>query len=1398
MVDQLYNWKRFWRPREGSINLSDGGYLYDPDSEWGHIYNPEVVSFEKIANVQCLALLGEPGIGKSFAMQTERKAVDSKIEEEGGQSIWLDLRSYGSEYRLVRDLFESPTFSSWRNGTHQLHVFLDSLDECLLKIKTLAALLVDEFKKYPSDRLYLRVACRTADWPDLLENGLKEIWGDEAYAVYELTPLRRVDVKEASNVNGLAPDVFLHEIDNKEAVPLAIKPVTLEFLLKTYRQSGQFPSTQAELYLQGCRLLCEEQSESCRAAGHVGNLTAEQRLAVAARIATTTVFASRYAIWTGIDSGDVPEEDITIRILCGKSEPGNGDRFDVGDTAVKETLATGLFSLRGPHRLGWAHQTYAEFLAARYLIQNNMTLTQMMSLLIHPGDPDGKLVPQLHETAAWLAGMEPDVFREIMKREPEVLLRSDVATADEKDRAALVDALLILLDEEKLLDRDWTIHGRYKKLDHPGLAEQLRPYICDSTKGIIVRREAIDIAETCELKSLQHELVDIALDISQPIEVRKGAAYAIRRIGDEEIKAKLKPLALGEAGDDPDDALKGCALRCIWPKHITVSELFTCITPPKRGDLVGSYHMFLTYELTPYLSPDDLPEALKWIEALPRRHGLPFSLRKLMDGIILRAWEHIDSPEVLVAFAKAILSRLKHHDDIVGNGDDSPFKKVLVDDDIRRRLILEAMVPLLSSPERQALWLCSRIPMALSKDILWFIDKLKESTSEQDQRNWAELISITRDLSDLEQLDAILITCQQNPILAEQFSWLINEVKLDSQEARKMKANYLENKKRQEREYNPPKEPPTAEQINNILDEYESGKSEGWLRLTKDMTFWLDKTYYEIIFNPDITILPGWKVADGAARARIVKAAERYVLDADPKTEEWLGTTPPVRAFAGYKALFLLAKEAPNIVFGLPIDVWKRWAPAILGIPDWSDTFEEEGKHKELIQIAYEHAPDEIIKSLIVLIDKENREGDHIFITYKVECIWDDRIANALLAKLTDKKLKPKCIDNLLSDLLDRQVGEAKTFAESIITLPLPKKGKRREKAKVAARVLLKHSEDGGWSVIWPAFQQDTKFGREVVTEIAHGPERREGSVGQNLTEDHLVDLYIWLVGQFPYTEDPQHEGAHWVEARESIGHWRDALLQQLKMRGTHQACEAIRRIAHELPELNWLKWTLLEAQSITRRATWAPPRPVDILEMARARDVRLVQSGDQLLEVIIESLKRFEAKLHGETPAIRTIWDRVRRDVYRPIDENEFSDQVKIHLDEDLRQRGIIVNREVRIHRGERTDIHVDAVMQNQNGEGFDSITVIIEVKGCWHPELNQAMETQLVNRYLKDNRCQYGLYLVGWFNCELWDNQDYRKGRVPELTLDEAEQQFNTQAAELSQGDTRIRAVVMDTALS
>jgi len=48
---------------------------------------------------------------------------------------------------------------------------------------------------------------------------------------YVLAPLRKADVEESARASGLDVDAFLTQVESSGAVPFAIKPVTLKFLL---------------------------------------------------------------------------------------------------------------------------------------------------------------------------------------------------------------------------------------------------------------------------------------------------------------------------------------------------------------------------------------------------------------------------------------------------------------------------------------------------------------------------------------------------------------------------------------------------------------------------------------------------------------------------------------------------------------------------------------------------------------------------------------------------------------------------------------------------------------------------------------------------------------------------------------------------------------------------------------------------------------------------------------------------------------------------------------------------------------------------------------------------------------------------------------------------------------
>ena len=151
-----------------------------------------------------------------------------------------------------------------------------------------------------------------------MEPALKEIWGDEAVGIFELAPLRRVDVTAAAEERAIDPRAFIDQLYIANVVPFAIKTLTLNLLLGLFQSGGGPPRSIADLYTVGCRKLCEEQNPSRRDTRKLGHLNPDQRLRLAGRIAAVTMFANRYAIWTGPETDTNPRG----RRLTGDSRIG--------------------------------------------------------------------------------------------------------------------------------------------------------------------------------------------------------------------------------------------------------------------------------------------------------------------------------------------------------------------------------------------------------------------------------------------------------------------------------------------------------------------------------------------------------------------------------------------------------------------------------------------------------------------------------------------------------------------------------------------------------------------------------------------------------------------------------------------------------------------------------------------------------------------------------------------------------------------------------------------------------------------------------------------------------------------------------------------------------------------
>jgi hypothetical protein len=1373
-----YGWTRFWCSREGVVRYGEDGFVLDPEGdEWSSAFNPDLRRFAAIEHLQCLALLGEPGIGKTVALEHERVSVEWRA---GRQDVVLpfNLRFAESLTALERRLFGHDVFEEWkRSGTH-LHLFLDSLDEGLLEVSSLGGFLLERLRETDLARLSLRIASRTADWLPSLEKGLLGLFGEEQMGVFELVQLRRRDVGAAATAEGLDADAFLHAVEQRQVVPLAIKPVTLRFLLGEYARTGSFPGSLVDLYRNGCLQLCEEPDPDRRARA-TRRLAATERLAIAERLAAATVYAGRDTFWTG-SAAEAPSATTAISEIAGGREQTSDDlvavptSFETSEAGIHETLATGLFTARGSSQLGWAHQTYSEFLAARYLVRRFGDRTSR--LLSQIGGRDGRIVPQLQSAAAWVAMLDADVRRFLLEHDPEVLLRSDLAPMDEGERTILVDKLLALAAAGRL---DSSLRDSFRNLSHPRLADQLRTILADGERTLEERALAIDIAELSELRELGGELAGIALDHSEPYRLRIDAAYAITELGTHATRQRLRPL-LSEPVSDPQDDLRGAALIALWPEGLSIEDLICALSPPQRRNYFGIYMMFLTRQDFAGVPAGDLAVLLGWAAEQPRaaRHG---AFDDFIDRLIAAGIRRIDEPEVGKALAPLMMALLARDHTLAGGARRKEIAQALERPELRRQAVALIVARTVEAQQTAFDLTYSNPPFLREDDVPWLIAKL-EAAANEEQPLWAELIGRLFVPHRSAYVDLILEARERNEPLRAALAPLLDAIRLDSERAKLLRESHERSQQlevahaAEESRRRPP-------QVQALLTRFDGGDLDAWWLLSLELVIEAEGDINE--FKSDVTASPTWLKASSDLRQRLLAGSLEYLRLADPHTESWFGKDIFHRpAAAGYRALRLLLECAPERLRGLSDELWALWAPIIVAYPAYGGS--EGTAQRHLVALAYNHAPEALRRCLVKVIEIEDAKGREPFVLRRFEDVWDDEIEITLAERVGDDRLAPRSRAAVLAFMLDHHSHQAEELARLLLPQPPPSQGDARELALGVALLLIARV-DRGFELVWPTIESDEDFGRSLIERLAHRGEDERKGVTQ-LDADQLARMFIWTERRFSHSEDPDLLDDGYVGTRESVARWRDSLLTQLEMRGTDNACRTLRRIRDTFPELPWLRQIVARAEVRALAETWVRPTPGELIALAAAAERRFVANGEQLLDVLSESLVRAQGKLTGETPQASWLWNILPDGSGRPRDESSLSDWLKVHLEADFVGRRIIVNREVEIRRapraglGERTDIHVDAIARDREGSDRH-IRAVVEVKGCWNEELATALSTQLVASYLVGANNHFGTYVIGWFDSERWDKGDWRRDRCRARSRQSLTESLSREATEAFQ---------------
>ncbi len=505
----------------------------------------------------CSILLGEPGIGKSKSLQADFDGLVQSWGAAGEAGALIDIGAIASLTDLRTLLLANENVRRCRDGVGILHLCLDSLDEALPIYSGLPKALMNVIQELPKERLRLVMACRAGEFPPFLYESLEGHFGSQGLSRWYMAPLMQKDVHLAASESNLDGDAFLRAVREREAQPLAARPITLELLLGEATSGSELLPDIWRLYERGCHRMLSERPDSSRFT-QAQTLEPSKKMAIAGRIACVTMFGAFTTVDINPDAdncgGAIGPEDI-----AGGQEIATGASFPVSSSDVREVLKTGVFRASGL-TFRWLHKSYGEFLAAYHLRSHAVSKNQLIGLIVSAG----RVVPTLRGVTAWLTSRDEDVFRQLLQLDPEVLLFSDLSTATDQQRAELVAWLLGEAGANNPLLHEWGMFWTYRKLKHIGLTSQLEPVI-KGLRSIEERFCAIQIAEACSGAGLSTLLTDLALSEGESPSLRIAAASCVADHGNEVDKVRLLPVALQVSTDDEEERLKARAGWAVWP-----------------------------------------------------------------------------------------------------------------------------------------------------------------------------------------------------------------------------------------------------------------------------------------------------------------------------------------------------------------------------------------------------------------------------------------------------------------------------------------------------------------------------------------------------------------------------------------------------------------------------------------------------------------------------------------------------------------------------------------------------------------------------------------------------------------------------------------------------------------
>lgn len=844
---------------------------------------------------------------------------------------------------------------------------------------------------------------------------------------------------------------------------------------------------------------------------------------------------------------------------------------------------------------------------------------------------------------------------------------------------------------------------------------------------------------------------------------------------------------------DPDDELKGYILRFLH-KYTKIEDILPFIAPSKNDSFIGGYSSFLTYELPKNIKNEELVSVVEWIGSNAHKWVSNSDINRFRSNMIHLTYKNISEFKNIEFLAITLIQLMNNHITIKDSLDED--QKLILPANIRRKLLRSIIKNESLFDKRGYYYSFTHYGLYENDDFEWLYEQSIESRTKNNEKKFiVELLrTVFNPYQQTNQFNLVIDNPKKSKLVDKAFSFLTKVMQFDDPETIKIKEDYYRYEK-PERKNKAELHPPVEQMVQSELKNIRVGKVINWWLLVRILCLSPDSNEirWNYEFNLDVDTLPGWGNLKETTKNECINAAKKYLLEIKINPNTWFCKDVFHRpASAGLKAFVLINKFDKPWLKTNEIEIaWDNWLPALLDFHG-NDINEDSEKYlRELLGVAYKYHPVKLINKLKVLVFKSNSEHGLYNIKNVTNNIRDKRLGNFLNKILLEENiLTPKSKGDLLELLFLIDAKKAKKVANELIE----NYGELNEftayKKEICVSLIMSDASSA-FETLYAFLNENKEFGKELLLlYFSMNRSDIENNFNMAMSEVDIKNMFIWLSENMDNQKHKENKKrAYWVGSEDRIYNYTNGLINQLKMRGTIESLDVLKELIDRYPEEYYLKYVLIEANENMLINTWASISPQELYSLSSDNDKRIVNSNYQLLETICNSLESYQSELNTDLLEINNLWN----DDGFPKNENHLSNNVAKYLRNYFSNKNIIVNREVQIQSG-ATDIKIEALCEKVGQERFQTLNTVIEVKGCWNKDLKTSMSDQLKNKYMSAYGINHGVYLVGWFLSDYWNESDYRKKATPKWDIENAKQYFKSQSDDLSDSKNLIKSFVLD----